>query len=997
MTHIKSHLICFTKILLVVNFIFLSCASVKETESESEYPDKRISEFRKYFFSISSKYGFHESVKLDKILISDKSKTIRFYFNKNIGYIPFRPENVRNLKDDFRNFYGKKFSKYKVFIYADKYEIETLIPNFYRKEKSKIDKNRISLRAKTNIPFIKNEAKDFQITNGLLARNILLWPSHGWYYNNVEKRWMWQRARLFQTVEDLGTSAFTEPFLVPMLENAGANVFIPRERDFQKNEIIIDNDSNSSPNYVEVSNSKDNIWKTENIGFALRDSILRNGDNPFIMGTSRFIKSNSVEDAFIKWIPEIKESGEYAVYISYRSSQNNVSDAKYIVKHSGGETSFSVNQKMGGGTWIYLGKFHFVEGEKVNQYVKLSNASKEKNKIVSADAVRFGGGFGIIEREGQLSGRLKFMEGSRYWLQFAGMPDTLVYNLNKGTDDYKDDYQSRAEYGNYLYGKPFGPSNFKDAEGLKIPIDVSLAFHTDAGITRNDTVIGTLMIFSSEGFDSSVNYPNGKSRLANRDLADIVQTQIVDDLRSLYDSSWTRRFLWDSKYSEATRPNFPSMLLELLSHQNFLDMKFHLDPRFRFDASRAIYKGILKFLSVQFGEDYVVQPLPVSHFSAELNGNKVKLRWLPQEDKLEPTATAEKYIVYSRINDNGFDNGVLVNKPEYELEIEKDKIYSFKVAALNKGGESFPSEILSVGLNSKNAEPMLIVNAFDRIAPPATIESDSVIGFANFIDEGVPYKYDLSFTGEQYNFDPNSVWETDDKPGHGASTSDFETTIIAGNSFDYPFIHGKALFENGFSFCSVSDESVWDGFVSLEKYKFIDLILGEEKKTSPPKPNSVKSVEFQSFPTKLKEKLTDYLNKGGNLFLSGSYIGSDLYSDEDGKLFANDILRYHFIATHASKTGKLHSVNKGFAIDELNIEYNAEYDEKIYKVEAPDEIGPINGSEVLLRFSENEFSSMIGYKDKYGVVAFTVPFETIISESERAQLMKAILNYLLIK
>lgn len=997
MTHIKSHLIFFTKILLVVNFIFLSCASVKETESESEYSDKRINEFRQYFKSISSKYGFHESVKLDKILISDKAKTIRFYFNKNIGYIPFRIENVRNLKDDFRNFYGKNFSKHRVFIYADKYEIETLIPNFYRKEKSKIDNNRLNLRAKSNIPFVKNESKNFQITNGLYTKNILLWPSHGWYYNNLEKRWMWQRARLFQSVEDLGTSAYTKPFLVPMLENAGAYVFIPRERDFQKNEIIIDNDLNSSPSYVEVSNTKSNIWLTEKIGFALQDSILRDGENPFTMGTSRYIKSSLKEDAYIKWTPEIKEAGEYAVYISYRSSQNNVKDAKYIVKHSGGETVFSVNQKIGGGTWIYLGKFHFKENNDNSQFVKLSNQSKDKNKIVSADAVRFGGGYGIVEREGQLSGRLKFMEGSRYWLQFAGMPDTLVYNLNKGNDDYKDDYQSRAEYGNYLYGKPFGPSNFKDAKGLGIPIDISLAFHTDAGITRNDTVIGTLMIYSSEGFDSSTNYPNGKSRLANRDLADIVQTQIVDDLKALYDSTWTRRFLWDSRYSEATRPNFPSMLLELLSHQNFLDMKFHLDPRFRFDASRAIYKGILKFLSVQFGEDYVVQPLPVSHFSAELNGNKVKLRWLPQEDKLEPTAKAEKYLVYSRINGGGFDNGVLVNDNKYEIEIEPDKIYSFKVTAVNKGGESFPSEILSVGLSSRNTEPLLIVNAFDRIAPPATIESDSVIGFANFIDEGVPYNYDLNFTGEQYDYNPYSQWETDDKPGHGASTSDFETKIIAGNNFDYPYIHGEALIQNGFSFCSASDESIWDGLVTLEKYKFVDLILGEEKKTAPPKPNNVKQVDFQSFPTRLKEKLTDYLNKGGNLFLSGAYIGSDLYSDEGGKSFANEILRYHFKATHASKTGKLHSVNKSFSLEEIKIEYNSEYDEKIYKVEAPDEIGPINGSEVLLRFSENEFSSMIGYKDKYGVVAFTVPFETIISERDRAQLMKAILNYLSIK
>jgi hypothetical protein len=90
MKYIKLSLFYFVKILLAINFIFLSCASVKETESESEYSDNRISEFRKYFNTLRSKYGFHESVKLDKILISDKSKTIKFYFNKNIGYIPFR-------------------------------------------------------------------------------------------------------------------------------------------------------------------------------------------------------------------------------------------------------------------------------------------------------------------------------------------------------------------------------------------------------------------------------------------------------------------------------------------------------------------------------------------------------------------------------------------------------------------------------------------------------------------------------------------------------------------------------------------------------------------------------------------------------------------------------------------------------------------------------------------------------------------------------------------
>ena len=50
------------------------------------------------------------------------------------------------------------------------------------------------------------------------------------------------------------------------------------------------------------------------------------------------------------------------------------------------------------------------------------------------------------------------------------------------------------------------------------------------------------------------------------------------------------------------------MLLELLSHQNFADMRYGLDPSFRFDVSRAVYKGVLRYLASQYATDYVVQP-----------------------------------------------------------------------------------------------------------------------------------------------------------------------------------------------------------------------------------------------------------------------------------------------------------------------------------------------------------------------------------------------------
>ncbi len=49
---------------------------------------------------------------------------------------------------------------------------------------------------------------------------------------------------------------------------------------------------------------------------------------------------------------------------------------------------------------------------------------------------------------------------------------------------------------------------------------------------------------------------------------------------------------------------FPAVLLELLSHQNLADQKFGLDPRFRFQVSRSVYKGILKYLSYVENREY---------------------------------------------------------------------------------------------------------------------------------------------------------------------------------------------------------------------------------------------------------------------------------------------------------------------------------------------------------------------------------------------------------
>ena len=186
-----------------------------------------------------------------------------------------------------------------------------------------------------------------------------------------------------------------------------------------------------------------------------------------------------------------------------------------------------------------------------------------------------------------------------------------------------------------------------DSTGLHIPVDLALAFHSDAGVRDGDETIGTLGIFYTK--DNYGRFVGGADRYRSRDLTDIVMTQIVGDIRRTFEPEWNRRGLWNRSYYEARVPCAPTMLLELLSHQNFADMRYGNDPRFKFTVSRAVYKGILRYISSQYGTPYVVQPLPVEAFSAVfVDENKVQLRWTPTIDTLETTATPTGYIVYTR-------------------------------------------------------------------------------------------------------------------------------------------------------------------------------------------------------------------------------------------------------------------------------------------------------------------------------------------------------------
>ena len=454
----------------------------------------------------------------DSILIEHfyirKNGPAEVHFNEFISDQPLRKVDIDSIYSVVKANFPSKYKSYvnNIAIYSNSNKIEKLISKAIkadsysdgRVEVGKSSEPDVSkhARKRDSYPLVTNISKARHPLKGLQGRNIALWQSHGYYYEQTMERWEWQRSRFFTVVEDSFTQSFVLPFLVPMLENAGATVLLPRERDVQRNMLIVDNDSHNHHLYSEKNNH--HSWQNApGKGFSYKDVLLY-GENPFEMGTARAVSCTKdiehLSSAF--WYAQVPQAGEYAVYVSYPKLSNAYNKAQYEVVHNGGITRFEVNQQMSPSTWVYLGSFGFNPTKK-EQGVHLNNYGSE-GKAVGADAVRFGAGMGNVARnpatidengepikrdyevEPELSGMPRFYEGSRYYLQFAGMPDS-VYSQFKNQNDYKDDFTSRANWVNALIGSS---KRLPGREGYNVPLDMALGFHSDAGESYADSTVG---------------------------------------------------------------------------------------------------------------------------------------------------------------------------------------------------------------------------------------------------------------------------------------------------------------------------------------------------------------------------------------------------------------------------------------------------------------------------------------------------------------------------
>ncbi len=433
------------------------------------------------------------------------------------------------------------------------------------------------------------------------------------------------------------------------------------------------------------------------------------------------------------------------------------------------------------------------------------------------------------------SGYPRWAEAARYWLEYTGVPDSVWNPISDKSNpakdsirnDYLDDLRCRGHWVNWL-------------KNSGVPLTMSIALHTDGYSQVGDSqTIGTLAIYSVNDYYKQRTFPTGHSRLLNRDLADFVQTQVVEDIRAMYDPNWKRRELQNAGYAEARYAQVPSVLLEILSHKQFADIQLGLKPQFRHDVARAIYKGIGRWIHSQVGTDFIVQPLKVQKMAISPD---MELTWQPTIDSIEPTAMPSYYIIELRENDGPWREIEKTTKTRYKLPDKQGVRYDVRVIAGNDGGTSAAGETLSAFIGKPNQPSILIVNAFNLTDGPQWWADSLNAGIVSG-SYAIPDGEDGIFIGDQWEFNRALDWISDDDCGWGMCYRDQMGTRQVGNTHNYPVLHGHALQQLGYTFVSVNSEAL-DSIDS--RWNIVDVIYGKDTITTLPALNDYKGKTLVS-------------------------------------------------------------------------------------------------------------------------------------------------------
>lgn len=438
----------------------------------------------------------------------------------------------------------------------------------------------------------------------------------------------------------------------------------------------------------------------------------------------------------------------------------------------------------------------------------------------------------------------------------------------------------------------------------------------------------------------------------SEELQDYVHAEIMNDIRQGYDSGWSDRGQWTADFGEINpyhNDEMPACLIEVAFHDTPADANYLKDPKFRMISARAIYQGFEKFFAWKDGRSPHLLPEPPGDLRLINQGSgTVRASWsappFNSGNGLLGDA-ADSYRVYVSQDGYGWADGVVVAGTSYDLTgLAAGEVVYVRVSAINAGGESFPSPVVAAQVpDSGTQPPLLIVDGFDRI--------------------------DRSMLLPQWD----SV----------ALGTNLRTRLDHMNTYAFMREHAESAALFGCGFDGAVNEAVAAGIVSMAGYQAVDWICGEE------------STSDETFSSQEQTRVSAYLDGGGGLFVSGAEVGWDLdaMGATSDRTFYNSYLKSDYSADDAG-VGLAAGVS-GSIFDGLSgIGFDTD-GTHTYNVDYPDAIIATGGSTTAMNYTGTSYKAAVVYDGSFRIVSFGFPFETIIDEADRDDVMDRVLDFLI--
>lgn len=760
---------------------------------------------------------------------------------------------------------------------------------------------------------------------GLSGKIVYAHGGHGYTAaNEGNGHWSFQRGEGHEMIEDLGNYDQMTMF-VDYLFRAGATVVPLRPVGHQTHEVVLDNDDPAVTFHGEWSDSKESVY----FGKA--------GSVPY-----RQANTSNKETAYARYRPELPAAGFYPVYAWTSSGGDRATDQLYRVHHAGGDTELTVNHRRVGNGLVYLGTYFFNAGDE--GYVDISNRSNSDKSIVVADMIRFGNGMGDIDRGGGASGLSREDEAGLYWVKWhVDRCQDIPVSAYRGTDvDRQATISLSPRYAQFMNRESDG--RLKDR--------VFVSFHSNAGSGKARGVFG---LFNGNN-DPTTATPN--QLLLAKSLAQKLNDDMVAQ-NGKFEHNWfdrNQKITMDREDIEFGEINnryindeFDATIVEVAFHDNKEDAELMRDPRVRDAFARATYQGLLTYFRNVDNNETPETRLPATvngvHARSSAEGEATIAWSVPQTGSYLGDAATE-YRVYASTNGYGFDGGTLVKGGTSTAatlkNLDPTRIYYFKVAAVNEGGESPASEVLAV-LPSGGEKNVLVVNGFDRL--DRTLDPKQPFGTSgNTVDRVRPR------------------W---------SNSRDYVVQVATAIEAAKPGMHVE----------STSNEAVISSGVDLGEYKTVVWILGKE------------SSKDRTFDVDEQAKVEKLIAGGGNLFVSGSEIGWELDHENHGRSFFNDTLKAKLVADSAETHDVAGAPGSIFA-DLKNLQFGG--DTSVYEVDSADVFEALSPARAALNYANGKGATGL-QMDAEGargrVVLLGFPFESIDTEKDRAAVMERVLEF----